>query len=611
MKVRRLRDQLLVGAVIISIAVVLASMIAVSLVIRHQHLDQSNAALTRAYRVIDDNLTDRQNNQLTASRQLATQKNLGSTLWYLAQYSQSGIDRETLANTYLQLARDTRKIGRVANLSSIAIYDPSGNLVAFSQASGKNERAGFVERRTQPVFMLASLKEGEELNSQTLRASEPAEELPLRFDGPLPQYESAYLTISNKKLAIESHVPIMGVAFDPANGKQEIKQLGLVSALQILDDAFVENLSRLTDVKVNVFTPQGLSGGSLASYQTPDWGNGPEMAAKPSPKQTFNETVIDRVGYYQCLTPLYTQKRFVGSIAVLQSKAVVQKNTWQMVGILGLIAVACLLIISPLGWYFATQISHPLTVLSRVFRSVASGEQNDALRAELRQLENGAQWHEELSDLTRSFLAMDRAINQKMQQIHEINASLERTIEQRTTELRIANDELTKLVSHDTLTGLPNRKLLADRMQQALASARRNGGLMALMYIDLDEFKPINDTLGHDCGDELLREVARRIQACMRESDTVARIGGDEFVVLLPVIESSSDALAAAEKIRATIGLPFDLAGQERHISTSIGIAIYPEHGSGEAALFKNADAAMYMAKNGGRNRVQLYSASA
>lgn len=604
---RRLKDRLWIGAVIISIVVALASMLAVSVVIRLQHLDQSNAVLSKASRVVDDNLTDRKNSLLSASRQLATQRNLGSTLWYLAQYAQSGLDHETLENTYQQLLGDTYKIGRVARLSQLAIYDVTGNLVAFAQSRGVSDLVGFVIGTAAPTLMVASPREGEELNRQALHESKAAQGIEFHFKGPLPQQESAHLTVSQEKLAIESFVPVMGVAFNPDTGKQEIKQLGLVAALQFLDEAFVEHISRLTDVKINVFTPRGLSSGSLANYRTPDWGDSLEASGPLSPRLVFNETYIDGTGYYQCLSPFYAEKQFVGSIAFLQSKEVVRKNTLQMVSILGVIALACLLIILPLGWYFAISIAHPLTVLSRIFRGIASGEQDGAFRAELAQLEGQPQRYQEMRDLTQSFVAMDQAITQKMQQINEINASLEEVVAQRTAELRIANDELTKRVSHDPLTGLPNRKLLSDRVQMALAVARRNETPLALMYIDLDEFKPINDTLGHDFGDLLLKKAALRIQSSLREADTVARVGGDEFIVLLPIIQTSGDAVAVAEKIRQTMCFPFDLAGHECHISSSIGIAIFPDHGSNETVLFKNADTAMYLAKNGGRNRTELF----
>lgn len=159
----------------------------------------------------------------------------------------------------------------------------------------------------------------------------------------------------------------------------------------------------------------------------------------------------------------------------------------------------------------------------------------------------------------------------------------------------------------DTLTDLPNRRLFSDRLQQALVSAKREAQQLACLFIDLDKFKPINDTYGHDMGDLLLREVAQRILGCLREADTVARIGGDEFVVLLRHVSSAEDALAVADKIRHALNLPFELDGHRLNISSSGGVAMYPEHGDVEAVLMKHADIAMYYAKTAGRDNVQLY----
>lgn len=170
--------------------------------------------------------------------------------------------------------------------------------------------------------------------------------------------------------------------------------------------------------------------------------------------------------------------------------------------------------------------------------------------------------------------------------------------------------QLLHLSNFDILTDLPNRALLGDRAHQALAKAKREKNRLALMYVDLDEFKPINDTLGHNIGDLLLKDAARRMQECIRASDTVARIGGDEFVVLLPTIESDRDATVVADKIRQSICLPFDIAGHNIRISSSIGIAIYPDDGGDEKTLLNNADAAMYYAKACGCNTVKLFSAA-
>ncbi|TRZ97652.1 MAG: diguanylate cyclase [Rhodocyclaceae bacterium] len=162
------------------------------------------------------------------------------------------------------------------------------------------------------------------------------------------------------------------------------------------------------------------------------------------------------------------------------------------------------------------------------------------------------------------------------------------------------------LAHHDLLTDLPNRTLFTDRLQQSLAKAKRNKTHLALMYVDLDNFKPVNDTFGHAVGDLLLKDAAKRMRHGVRDSDTVARIGGDEFVVLLPSVESEQDALAVAEKLRHAMEQPFKLAGHITSISASIGVAVYPEHGDDQEALSKNADAAMYLAKQHGRNNVKL-----
>jgi diguanylate cyclase (GGDEF)-like protein len=175
------------------------------------------------------------------------------------------------------------------------------------------------------------------------------------------------------------------------------------------------------------------------------------------------------------------------------------------------------------------------------------------------------------------------------------------------SERRQAQQRMVYLAQHDPLTGLPNRTLLDDRIRQALGHARRAGKQVALMFLDLDNFKPINDLHGHAAGDVVLQQAARRISDCLRSTDTVARIGGDEFVVLLTEVDQASAALAVAEKIRESLARPFEVQGLCHEVSCSIGIALYPEHGPGALELSRHADAAMYQAKARGRNQVMLY----
>ncbi|MDO8930876.1 MAG: EAL domain-containing protein [Rhodocyclaceae bacterium] len=165
------------------------------------------------------------------------------------------------------------------------------------------------------------------------------------------------------------------------------------------------------------------------------------------------------------------------------------------------------------------------------------------------------------------------------------------------------------LAYHDHLTGLPNRFALLARLTQSLADARRNGQQLALMFIDLDHFKTINDSLGHDVGDQLLVAVARRIRAALRETDTVARLGGDEFVIVVPGLAGPEDAAHVAEKVIAFINDPLALAGHTLHTSPSIGIGIFPTDGTDADTLMKNADTAMYHAKQHGRNAYHFFAA--
>ena len=170
-----------------------------------------------------------------------------------------------------------------------------------------------------------------------------------------------------------------------------------------------------------------------------------------------------------------------------------------------------------------------------------------------------------------------------------------------------AKVELYHLAYHDVLTELPNRLLLQDRLSQAIELARRQDGQLAVMFLDLDRFKHINDSLGHAVGDQLLQAVARCLLGCVRHSDTVSRPGGDEFVLLLTHIERAEDAASAAQKILVALALPHVIDGHDLHITVSIGISIYPDDGADVATLMKCADTAMYHAKEDGRDNYAFF----
>jgi|GEM_PF-3292121 len=178
------------------------------------------------------------------------------------------------------------------------------------------------------------------------------------------------------------------------------------------------------------------------------------------------------------------------------------------------------------------------------------------------------------------------------------------------TERKLSESTIHYQAFHDLLTGLPNRALFDDRLPLALAESRRLQQRVGVMFLDLDRFKVINDTLGHAIGDQLLQQVAERLVHCLRETDTVARWGGDEFTLLLPMVHHSDDLAIVAERILHALKPEFILDGHHLHVTTSIGIAVYPDHGDSPDVLLRNADTALYRAKETGRNTYQFYTNS-
>jgi diguanylate cyclase (GGDEF)-like protein/PAS domain S-box-containing protein len=176
------------------------------------------------------------------------------------------------------------------------------------------------------------------------------------------------------------------------------------------------------------------------------------------------------------------------------------------------------------------------------------------------------------------------------------------------TAARELSMKLARLALHDSLTDLPNRALFGDRLSQATTNAQINGGYAALLYVDVDRFKHINDSMGHAIGDKLLQTVAKRLLGCVRNTDTVSRQGGDEFVVLLADIVQISDAVACAEKLLGALNAPYQIGEHELRLSASIGVAIFPDDAREGDALLRCADSAMYQAKYHGRNNYKLFN---
>ncbi len=273
--------------------------------------------------------------------------------------------------------------------------------------------------------------------------------------------------------------------------------------------------------------------------------------------------------------------------------------------LVGVLSVIALLIGLTIGATFLLTrgLVAPMHRLMRAARAVGAGKLDVFVPASS---------SDELGLLTHTFNHMTQRLSESQAEVANYQRTLEDKVAQRTQELEIATAHAYKLAQHDILTGLPNRALLNQRLKQILAQSQRNGTHVACLFLDFDHFKRINDTLGHDSGDQLLQSVAQRLTTAVRESDTVARLGGDEFVVILPGLDpahATFETMTVLARIRESFLTPFRLSDQTPTLTCSIGVSMYPLDANDTVTLIKQADTAMYAAKEVGRNAYRFYTA--
>jgi diguanylate cyclase (GGDEF)-like protein len=273
--------------------------------------------------------------------------------------------------------------------------------------------------------------------------------------------------------------------------------------------------------------------------------------------------------------------------------------------VVGALSVTAMLIVLAIGATFMLTrgLVAPMHRLMRAARAVGAGKLDVFVPASSA---------DELGLLTHTFNHMTQRLAESQAEVGTYQRTLEDKVVQRTKELEIATAHAYKLAQHDILTGLPNRALLNQRLKQILAQSQRNGTHVACLFLDFDHFKRINDTLGHDAGDQLLQAVAQRLTAAVRESDTVARLGGDEFVVILPGLDpahATFETMTVLARVRESFLAPFRLVDQTPTLTCSIGVSMYPLDANDTVTLIKQADTAMYAAKEVGRNAYRFYTA--
>ena len=282
-------------------------------------------------------------------------------------------------------------------------------------------------------------------------------------------------------------------------------------------------------------------------------------------------------------------------------------RTWTEVrtNLIGALSVvAALVIVAVIVTLMLTRrLVAPIQQLMRAARAVGAGKLDVYVPAK-----SG----DELGLLTHTFNHMTQRLAESQAEVATYQRTLEDKVTQRTKELEVATAQAYKLAQHDILTGLPNRALLNQRLKQIVAQAARDEHQVACLFLDFDHFKRINDTLGHDAGDQLLQAVAQRLASAVRESDTVARLGGDEFVLILPGLDpthAAFEVMSVLTRVRESFLAPFRVADQTPTLTCSIGVSVYPVDATDPNGLIKQADTAMYAAKDAGRNAYRFYTA--
>jgi len=289
---------------------------------------------------------------------------------------------------------------------------------------------------------------------------------------------------------------------------------------------------------------------------------------------------------------IYNEKQ-IGTVLITANLSNLYQNIFRYISIAVLISLMSMVLTMLLSNILLKRIIEPILKLTKTANKI-SNLSNYTVRAEVLS-------QDEVGELTVSF-------NQMLDEIQRKDRVLEKTVAERTSELIQLNKKFQHQATHDPLTGLANRLLFDDRLQLELSHAQRLSNKVAVMYFDLDHFKAINDTLGHDTGDELLIAVTQRMKSIIREDDTLCRIGGDEFTLILTAIESLSDVELVAQKMLTAFSEPFLCIGHELSISSSIGISLYPEHTKNKGQLKQFADIAMYHSKQSGRNNYCFFT---
>ena len=406
---------------------------------------------------------------------------------------------------------------------------------------------------------------------------------------------STALLLTGTLLAVNTRVALKHILVNRLITQGDVIAANSTAPLVFKDSrAAFETLSALsTDkgvISAEIFRKDGEL---LAAYpKKTDTDSQTHLFSQPSYKFTQSLLFIKR--------PIILHDEVLGFVVIEYSLNELNRKFWLSISIISVFLLGVAFLALLMATLLQRGITLPIRKLANLTRQVAQ-EQDYSIRAE-------SIGEDEIGTLTQHFNEMLEQIQFRDKRLESYNRELEETVIQRTGQLENLNRKLEHQVQHDLLTQLPNRVLFDDRLRYAIFRADRNKEKVALLFVDLDYFKQINDSFGHEAGDHVLLQVAKRLEECVRGEDTVARFAGDEFILLLSGLNFMIDVNVVAAKIAVEITKSIAYKSFSLNISASIGVAVYPDDATTGEMLLKAADVAMYHAKNRGRNRYQFYS---
>lgn len=402
------------------------------------------------------------------------------------------------------------------------------------------------------------------------------------------------LLLSSLGFAVNDWLSLRRASFDRLAAQAQIIGNNTAAALMFGDrDAAGETLDFMrTEADIVAVAAFDSKGRLFANYHRKDgW---TPLKLPPDDSGTVD-------GDIYLVSPIRFDGEQIGHIFILSDLGYWKQRQWLHLLVAGAVFLLSLFAALLLSSRLQRLVSAPILKLAETARHISEAR-DYRLRAEKTS-------SDEIGSLVDDFNNMLDQIQLRDRELRHAREDLEEKVQARTGELTELTRQLKHQAYHDTLTGLANRITFDDHLEIAIDQAWRYHRRLAVLFLDLDRFKVINDTLGHGVGDRLLIEVSKRLAACLRATDTLARLGGDEFAILLTQIEQATDAAQVAEKLTAAMAEPVQVDGYSLHVTTSIGISLYPEDGEEATTIVKNADTAMYRSKDQGRNRATFFSA--